>query len=718
MKSKSLTAALSIAAVLACGFCSALLFHYERSSTRGLPYRPVFTRDAADHWTAYAGAWETVNGSMRNDSNDRGAKLVTGSPRWKDYAIDADIQLLGPGDAGLIARVRDPETGVDSYSGFYAGLRTNDGTLVLGRAQHGWYEFPIQNMPGGVHPFRWYHMRLSVIGCTVSATATSYDSQARTTISRTMRECPEAGAIGLRSYYAGGLWRNVSVRPLTGLTPAIEDSGLSRSLPEADSPGRGLPGDYIMNSRESNRSPLTGPNHIQSIASLRFEPQVGDKRGTVRGLVVLTTPALFVQDSTGGVAVRARVSPSLKIGDEVEVTGIIRPRAFESLLDDAHVELLWQANAAPPLSVTANQAAGGAFTAMFVQLEGLLSRKSVNADGAVALTLDSGPQSFRALLNPGRISSRLQKLRTGSTLRLRGVCVVAPEYTGNTTPFVLLIRSAEDVQVIAGPPWWTLSRLLPYGVAALILLAIAGQLYVAAKHWRLRAVVEERGRLAHEIHDTLAQSFAGIGYQLRAVRKSVPPENPLLQEQLELACDMVRHSHEEARRSIAALRPETLEAATLEAALRQCAERMAHNGPVIIRSTTAGTPVAIPLRIKDTFFRIGQEAIANAIRHSDARRIDIGIRYDQSSLTVTVLDDGKGFDTAVPAGGFGLVGMGKRAQSVSASLHVQSSPGSGTQVVVTAAVPAPIPLTAWPGHLYRQYRTNGTLRPNPYSYRG
>ncbi len=95
------------------------------------------------------GTWELVNGTMRNESDERGAKLLTGSPYWRDYSIEADVDLLGnSGDAGLIIRSSNEEEGVNSYSGYYAGIRTLDSALVLGRAEHGWMEVnrPIRSL--------------------------------------------------------------------------------------------------------------------------------------------------------------------------------------------------------------------------------------------------------------------------------------------------------------------------------------------------------------------------------------------------------------------------------------------------------------------------------------------------------------------------------------------------------------------------------------------
>lgn len=95
------------------------------------------------------------------------------------------------------------------------------------------------------------------------------------------------------------------------------------------------------------------------------------------------------------------------------------------------------------------------------------------------------------------------------------------------------------------------SVLLFLGLAPPVLFFLFQRLYLLAKHWRLSAIVEECAHLAHEIHDTLAQGFAGIGYQLQAIRNSIPPNAAALQRQVDLALELVRQSHDETRPSIA-----------------------------------------------------------------------------------------------------------------------------------------------------------------------
>ena len=239
---------------------------------------------------------------------------------------------------------------------------------------------------------------------------------------------------------------------------------------------------------------------------------------TVRGVVVLTTPALYIQDSTGGAAVLHPQAPPLKVGDEVEVLGQPQARDFSVVFPTANVRLLWPRTPIPPLSVTAFQAATGAFDATFVELDASLIDKKNGAGNTMVLDLRKNDQAFQGIMNPGRGDALFRNLKKHSVLRLRGICVVDSEYTHNLTPFVLLLRSADDITVLAGPPWWSAGHAAAIGSITLILLLAAQLIYSRVQHWRLKAVLEERERLAHEIHDTIAQSFAGIGFQLQAIQ--------------------------------------------------------------------------------------------------------------------------------------------------------------------------------------------------------
>jgi len=98
-------------------FATSGILDMRHSPIRGLPYHDGFANGDASGWVAYDGNWTVQSGMMVNESNERGAKLVTGSSYWADYAVDADLALSNTGEAGIIARVSHAESGVDSYDG-------------------------------------------------------------------------------------------------------------------------------------------------------------------------------------------------------------------------------------------------------------------------------------------------------------------------------------------------------------------------------------------------------------------------------------------------------------------------------------------------------------------------------------------------------------------------------------------------------------------------
>ena len=202
------------AAVLAGLFATSGILHALHSPTRGLPYHDEFADGDASGWVAYDGNWTVQSGVMVNESNERGAKLITGSPYWTDYAMDADISLSNTGEAGVIARVSDAEAGVDSYSGIYVGLRVRDESLVVGVANHGWDELAATPLAHPIVPNVWYHIHLEIRGCNLKA-ATWRDGEGDSVaFNRKLAPCPERGRIGLRSYDSGGQWKNIRVTAL------------------------------------------------------------------------------------------------------------------------------------------------------------------------------------------------------------------------------------------------------------------------------------------------------------------------------------------------------------------------------------------------------------------------------------------------------------------------------------------------------------------------
>jgi signal transduction histidine kinase len=617
---------------------------------------------------------------------------LMGSPNWKDYVVTADLQLLGEGSVGVLARVSDAEIGENSFKGYFLGIRYIDNSLVLGAFDFAYHEAARVVLPDPVLPLRWYHVKLKAEGCRITAYAAAEGMNEVQTATLNDPDCFRSGRVALRSNGTGGIWRNVSVTPVDSPDDAAQDL----PSPDAARLQRALLKSPLRRRGAQPRADGAAFAPVQTIRSLLYLSPLGAPLASVRGEVILTRPAIYIQDSTGGVEVQSDSATPLKIGDEVEVTGEVNLDHFSPVLRKAQFRLLREATPVSPAIIAANQVAEGLYDSRFVQVEGFLRTISEGKDDVLMLDLDAGTQSFHAILPPGRSRSLLQRLARDSRLRLRGVSVANPRYNQTADPFVLLVRSVEDVEVVAGPPWLRPSNLIKATLATLGLIFIFNYLYLLAKHWRYRAVAEERERLANEIHDTLAQSFAGIGFQLQAIRNSLSGGGEALERQVDLAISMARTSHGEARRSIASLRPKSLGPVGLLPALRECAEGMVKNGSVVVETYGEDGGRALPARIKDTLYRIGQEAIANSIRHADPGVIRVRLHRTQDSICLSVEDDGHGFITDSHHTGFGLLGMRKRAESISAALTIQSAPGSGTRVEVMSPLRSHFLLGLWP----------------------
>jgi signal transduction histidine kinase len=214
------------------------------------------------------------------------------------------------------------------------------------------------------------------------------------------------------------------------------------------------------------------------------------------------------------------------------------------------------------------------------------------------------------------------------------------------------------------------------------------QLLVQARE---AGVLDERQRMAREIHDTLAQGLTGIVTQLQAAEQAAgrstagPAEPAGWRRHVGAATRLARESLSEARRSVEALRPEPLEGSRLSEALAGVAERWSVLHGVPVQITTTGTVRPVQPEAEFALLRAAQEALANVARHAHATRVGLTVSYMENEVAVDVRDDGVGFDAAGNGHGFGLVAMRQRIAALSGTLQVESEPGGGT--AISACVP-------------------------------
>jgi signal transduction histidine kinase len=212
------------------------------------------------------------------------------------------------------------------------------------------------------------------------------------------------------------------------------------------------------------------------------------------------------------------------------------------------------------------------------------------------------------------------------------------------------------------------------------MIAAHGQ--VVSEQQRHAAVLEERTRMARDIHDTLAQGFTGVIVQLDAAVEALRDEEP---EGAGKHIGLARESLGEARRSVHALRPRALEKAAFHEALK-----------AIITNTTAGTslradfeldgqPCQLAPSVEENLLHIGQEALTNTLKHAHATEFRARLSFNPGGIRLELRDNGDGFlADAGNGGGFGLIGMKERAEQIGATRTVTSEPGAGTNIIAVS----------------------------------
>jgi signal transduction histidine kinase len=214
------------------------------------------------------------------------------------------------------------------------------------------------------------------------------------------------------------------------------------------------------------------------------------------------------------------------------------------------------------------------------------------------------------------------------------------------------------------------------------------QLLVQARE---AGVLDERQRMAREIHDTLAQGLAGILAQLQAAEQ-VPERPEVWRRHLTTAMNLARESLAEARRTVHAVEPQMLADARLPDAISDVTQRWSAVHSIDAVLTTTGDARPMHADVEVTLLRTAQEALANVAKHARASRVGLTLSYMEDLVTLDVRDDGVGFEPNVKRangstnGGFGLAGMRQRVQRLAGRLDIESEPGGGT--AISASVPA------------------------------
>ncbi len=404
---------------------------------------------------------------------------------------------------------------------------------------------------------------------------------------------------------------------------------------------------------------------------------------------------LYVRDETGAARIETSQSTRLHPGDVVDVAGFPAVTSTNPGLRNAVYRILGSASEPQPVALPATSPMAPERDAELVQVRarvlGLVAGPSERA-----LVLQMGETPFEATLDVAEAGA-LEQLRPGSLVSVTGVY----SYQWGPPPsFRLLLRSPADVVLVAPAPWWTLRHTVVVAIVV-ALIGSAATLWVrviASRHLlereRYRAILAERSRLARELHDTLEQGLAGINLQLEAVSGSLDASPELARRCLRVAREMLRYSMEEARRSVMDLRSQALENKDLPAALQDLAARMTAGTSLKAEVRVTGAPQPLDASTEHHLFRVGVEALTNAIKHAGAGRIEVELAFAGDGTELVVCDDGTGFAQASgepEVEHFGLRGIRERVDKLGGALRLETRPGGGTRLAVR------VPLRPGPG---------------------
>jgi signal transduction histidine kinase len=453
--------------------------------------------------------------------------------------------------------------------------------------------------------------------------------------------------------------------------------------------------EFIRITRSAPQDILLAPS--RPIDSLRqFSPdKPSEHRVKVEGTVTLQEPGecIFIRDKTGNIRVETSQNVSVSPGDRVEALGFPAVYDYTPVMEDAVFRKTGAGPPPQPVVLTAKQVRWPNHDADLVCLNAQLLDQYQTPDQFI-FVFQEGDILFRAQL--ARSQAAHISLRNGALLRITGVCLTEGQNNRLPQTFQMILRSTADLIVLRQPSWWTPERLRwTLCLLTVVLLAAGVWVWTLRRQVRLQtrtirekiereAVLQERMRIARDLHDNLEQELAGVRMQLELTAATVvnAPESAITS--LQMAKTMVSHSQAEARRSVWELRSQVLENRTLPAALSATVGFVENGAPVEVR--VSGRTCALPMRIESNLLRIAQEAITNAVKHAKARHITVQLAYETNGTRLKISDDGCGFRVeSAPdgkTGHFGLMGMRERVDKISGTLELISAPGEGTSVDV------------------------------------
>lgn len=476
--------------------------------------------------------------------------------------------------------------------------------------------------------------------------------------------------------------------------------------------------DDITVEKPAPQDPFAVPSHPIGLL-LQYSPtSLHGHRLRVQGVVTLQRPgeSLFIADETQGLYVQTTQTTPVQVGDLVQVLGFPDTGEYVApVLQDAVFQKIGKAAPPAPREISASEGTRDTNHAALVQIEARVLHH-VEHRGTQLLELQSGKAVFDADLNTSpQTPGSLDSIADGSLVRVTGICLV-PEDVNWLSPrprsFQLLLRSAVDVMVLERPSWWTARHALWVLAATVAVFCLSlgwvvalrrqvkVQTQIIGQKIQREAALEERTRIARDLHDDLGASLTHIGFLSEVARKQMPG-NGLVAEHLQEISGSTKEAFQALDEIVWVVNPKH---DTLDGLTSYICQFAGH----FFRGTPTRCRFDLPVRLPDRpiptewrnhlFFAV-KEALNNVRKHAAAS--EVVIRFNIPAITrdadgnataasspaqycISIEDNGRGFAQAeISTTRNGLVNMRQRLEKIGGCCVLEGAPGQGTKVRFT-----------------------------------
>lgn len=410
-----------------------------------------------------------------------------------------------------------------------------------------------------------------------------------------------------------------------------------------------------------------------------------------------------------------RSAPDVVVGDYVELGGYISPGPISPEFLARDVRVLERRARPEPIKLELNAKLRELWD---FHPEASLNQELVHIDAELVdvsetFGLSSGDPErtllcrHEAYLFEAKLPAYMpisDELKPGAMLRLSGICNLTRSEERSWRLYIdwfwIQLRDASDIEILVPAPWWTAARLfgllsIGLGLLALFLIwvlalrkTVGRQTATIGKQIKRESVLNERQRIARELHDTLEQGLTALSIQLKTIQRKITKNPTSAESAVELASSMLQVCRDESRASIHDLRGGILEEMDLPAAIEHTLIPLFENSRASLKIERTGGPVRLTLFAEHHVLRMSTEAANNSLRHAGPTQFRVLLEYGQDQLQLTLEDDGCGFDLEAVKnkGRFGIRGMYERANRLSGILEIDSEVGRGTKIILSMPI--------------------------------